>query len=87
MNESKRLGKEERAELARYFVVFRNSGSVDTGLWMFAPHDADLTFELYSEGYRTRREAEWAAWKFWTGPALSGEEREAFEEAAEAAGR
>jgi hypothetical protein len=32
------------------------------GKWVFQPHDFDSSFELYSEGYRTKREAIEAAY-------------------------
>jgi hypothetical protein len=77
---------EQRAELSRHFRFFRNTGSVDTGKWMFAPFGWDGAFECYSEGYATRREAELGAWKIWT-EYLTREEQEEFEAEADAAGR
>jgi hypothetical protein len=83
---SERITGEQRAELRRHFEFFRNEGTIHTGLWMFAPHGYDGSFEAYSEGYRTLAEAEAAAWHAWT-DLLTPEERAEFEAEAEKAGR
>ncbi len=45
------------------YKVYRNTGSVSKGRWVFQPHDFDSSFELYSPGYATRREALEAAYR------------------------
>ena len=52
---------QRRATLKR-FRVYRNTGTVATDLWVYQPHDFDSSFELWSDGYKTRREATEAAY-------------------------
>jgi hypothetical protein len=55
------LTRAERATVYRRFKVYRNTGSIKTGQWVYQPHDFDSSFELWSKGYPTRREAVEAA--------------------------
>jgi hypothetical protein len=55
------LTKSERAKVYRRFQVYRNTGTVGTGRWVYQPHDFDSSFELWSATYKTRREAVRAA--------------------------
>lgn len=63
-----KLTPEEIALVRENFKVYRNTGSVETGKWVYQPHDFDGAFELWSEGYKTRWEAEAAALKELRGP-------------------
>jgi hypothetical protein len=55
------LTRTERAKVYRAFKVYRNTGTGETGRWVYQPHDFDSSFELWSAGYKTRREAVEAA--------------------------
>jgi hypothetical protein len=63
-----KLTPAERARLLRHYRVYRNVGSRLAGQWVFQPIGFDSTFELYSDGYPTRRAATEAAWDCFTGP-------------------
>lgn len=58
----------QRRAVHRHFKVYRNVGSVDTSRWVYQPHDFDSSFDLWSESYRTRREAVEAAAAEMDGP-------------------
>lgn len=56
------LTQSQRRMVLRRFKVYRNAGSFKTGLWVYQPHDFDSSFDLWSDGYKTRREAIEAAY-------------------------
>ena len=57
------MSHEDRKTIEAYFLIYRNTGTVCTGLWVYQPHDFDSSFELWSEGYKTKREAYQAAFR------------------------
>lgn len=56
------LTAEQIASVLDAFAVYRNTGTVGTGKWVYQPKDFDSSFELWSACYRTRREAIEAAY-------------------------
>lgn len=62
------LSRSNRRAVYAAFKVYRNVGSHETGKWVYQPHDFDSSFELWSEAYKTRREAVEAAWDEMNGP-------------------
>jgi hypothetical protein len=56
------LTAEQTAEVLKSFKVYQNEGSVETGKWVYQPHDFDDSFELWSAGYDTEGEAMAAAY-------------------------
>ncbi len=56
------LTAEQIAKVESFYIVYKNTGSVQRGKWVFQPHDFDSAFELWSDGYRTKREAMAAAY-------------------------
>ena len=63
MTTATKLTAAQRRQVYRRFKVYKNTGSVEAGKWVYQPHDFDSSFELWSEGYRTRKEAVEAAHK------------------------
>jgi hypothetical protein len=55
------MSPEDRKTVEAHYLIYRNTGTVCTGLWVYQPHDFDSPFELWSEGYKTMREAYQAA--------------------------
>jgi len=56
------LTKEEIATVLETYKVYKNTGTVGTGKWVYQPHDFDGSFELWSDTFATKREALVAAW-------------------------
>lgn len=56
------LTASQRRQVHRAFKVYRNTGSVHKGKWVYQPHDFDSSFQLWSDAYPTRREAVEAAY-------------------------
>jgi hypothetical protein len=57
------LTRSQRTAVLRAFKVYRNTGTYQTDKWVYQPHDFDSAFELWSDGYETRREAMEAAYE------------------------
>ena len=52
----------KRRSTRKAFLIYRNEGTLETGKWVYQPRNFDASFELWSKGYRTRREATEAAY-------------------------
>lgn len=69
------LTRSQRAAVRERFNVYRNTGMLHTGKWVYHPHDFDASFDIWSAPFDTRREAMEAAHEEMVRPAgFPGEE-------------
>jgi hypothetical protein len=70
------LTSEQMATVDRLYSVYRNAGTVQTGRWVYQPHDYDSSFQLWSDGYDTQEEAYVAAYAEFASGALADDPEE-----------